>query len=79
MFSLFYVENFSGIIFLVLKCINIFLCSSERLVLLAGGSLEISDVTEYDAGTYFCIADNGNETIEAQAEITIQGMYFLYK
>ncbi|XP_036074254.1 neogenin isoform X10 [Rousettus aegyptiacus] len=46
--------------------------SSERLVLLAGGSLEISDVTEYDAGTYFCIADNGNETIEAQAEITIQ-------
>nr|XP_008542157.1 PREDICTED: neogenin-like [Equus przewalskii] len=48
--------------------------SSERLVLLAGGSLEISDVTEDDAGTYFCIADNGNETIEAQAELTVQGM-----
>uniref|UniRef100_A0A2I2YVI7 Neogenin 1 n=1 Tax=Gorilla gorilla gorilla TaxID=9595 RepID=A0A2I2YVI7_GORGO len=46
--------------------------SSERLVLLAGGSLEISDVTEDDAGTYFCIADNGNETIEAQAELTVQ-------
>ncbi|XP_059953019.1 neogenin isoform X4 [Mesoplodon densirostris] len=46
--------------------------SSERLVLLAGGSLEISGVTEDDAGTYFCIADNGNETIEAQAELTVQ-------
>uniref|UniRef100_G3T5F7 Neogenin n=1 Tax=Loxodonta africana TaxID=9785 RepID=G3T5F7_LOXAF len=46
--------------------------SSERLVLLAGGSLDISDVTEDDAGTYFCIADNGNETIEAQAELTVQ-------
>ncbi|XP_058429807.1 neogenin isoform X3 [Marmota monax] len=45
---------------------------SERLVLLAGGSLEISDITEDDAGTYFCIADNGNETIEAQAELTVQ-------
>ncbi|CAM9479603.1 unnamed protein product [Rangifer tarandus platyrhynchus] len=46
--------------------------SSGRLVLLAGGSLEISDVTEDDAGTYFCIADNGNETTEAQAELTVQ-------
>ncbi|XP_055392907.1 neogenin isoform X5 [Bubalus kerabau] len=46
--------------------------SSGRLVLLAGGSLEINDVTEDDAGTYFCIADNGNETIEAQAELTVQ-------
>ncbi|KAM9183379.1 neogenin isoform 5-T5 [Dugong dugon] len=46
--------------------------SSERLVLLAGGSLGISDITEDDAGTYFCIADNGNETIEAQAELTVQ-------
>nr|KAF6388042.1 neogenin 1 [Myotis myotis] len=46
--------------------------SSERLVLLAGGSLEISDMTKDDAGTYFCVADNGNETIEAQAELTVQ-------
>ncbi|EHB11860.1 Neogenin [Heterocephalus glaber] len=46
--------------------------SSERLVLLAGGSLEISDITEDDAGTYFCIADNGNDTIETQAELTVQ-------
>ncbi|XP_052044133.1 neogenin isoform X6 [Apodemus sylvaticus] len=46
--------------------------SSERLVLLAGGSLEINDVSEDDAGTYFCIADNGNKTVEAQAELTVQ-------
>uniref|UniRef100_A0A7N5KPR5 Neogenin n=1 Tax=Ailuropoda melanoleuca TaxID=9646 RepID=A0A7N5KPR5_AILME len=46
--------------------------SSEKLVLLAGGSLEISDVTEEDAGTYFCVAESGNETIEAQAELTVQ-------
>ncbi|ELV11282.1 Neogenin, partial [Tupaia chinensis] len=46
--------------------------SSERLTLLAGGSLEISDVTEDDAGIYFCVADNGNETIEASAELTVQ-------
>lgn len=51
-----------------------FLCSSEKLVLLAGGSLEISDVTEDDAGTYLCIADNGNETIEAPAELSVQGI-----
>ncbi|XP_075391905.1 neogenin isoform X3 [Tenrec ecaudatus] len=46
--------------------------SSGRLVLLAGGSLDISDITEDDAGIYFCIADNGNETIEAQAELSVQ-------
>ncbi|XP_066134154.1 neogenin isoform X4 [Saccopteryx bilineata] len=46
--------------------------SSAGSALLAGGSLEISDVTEDDAGTYVCVADNGNETIEAQAELTIQ-------
>ncbi|KAM6257696.1 neogenin isoform 1-T1 [Porphyrio hochstetteri] len=43
-----------------------------RFLLLAGGSLELSDVTEGDAGTYTCIADNGNETIEAQAELAVQ-------
>ncbi|XP_026503985.1 neogenin isoform X4 [Terrapene carolina triunguis] len=45
---------------------------SEKFLLLAGGSLEISDVTEDDAGTYACIVDNGNETIEAQAELAVQ-------
>ncbi|XP_053933987.1 neogenin isoform X4 [Cuculus canorus] len=46
--------------------------SSERFLLLAGGSLEIRDVMEEDAGTYTCIAGSGNETIEAQAELTVQ-------
>ncbi|NXY43110.1 NEO1 protein, partial [Ceuthmochares aereus] len=46
--------------------------SSERFLLLAGGSLEIRDVMEEDTGTYNCIADSGNETIEAQAELTVQ-------
>ncbi|XP_075753677.1 neogenin isoform X3 [Pelodiscus sinensis] len=45
---------------------------SERFLLLAGGSLQISDITEDDAGTYACIVDNGNETIEAQADLTVQ-------
>uniref|UniRef100_A0A7M4EFB1 Neogenin n=1 Tax=Crocodylus porosus TaxID=8502 RepID=A0A7M4EFB1_CROPO len=44
---------------------------SERFLLLAGGSLEISDITEDDAGTYACIVDNGNETAEAQADLTV--------
>ncbi|EPY83211.1 neogenin isoform 1, partial [Camelus ferus] len=55
----------SWVLFSVVFC-------SGRLVLLAGGSLEIGDVTEDDAGTYSCIADNGNETVEAQAELTVQ-------
>ncbi|XP_025062959.1 neogenin isoform X4 [Alligator sinensis] len=44
---------------------------SERFLLLAGGSLEISDIMEDDAGTYACIVDNGNETAEAQADLTV--------
>ncbi|XP_053128300.1 neogenin isoform X14 [Hemicordylus capensis] len=44
----------------------------QRLLVLAGGTLKINDITEDDAGTYTCIADNGNETIEAQADLTIQ-------
>ncbi|XP_062439497.1 neogenin isoform X2 [Rhea pennata] len=44
----------------------------ERFLLLAGGSLEIREVAEDDAGTYSCIADAGNETAEAQAELTVQ-------
>ncbi|XP_018408294.1 PREDICTED: neogenin isoform X11 [Nanorana parkeri] len=46
--------------------------SSDRLVLLAGGSLQISNVTEEDAGIYTCTADNGNQTIHAQAELFVQ-------
>lgn len=40
---------------------------------LGGGSLQISNLTEEDAGIYTCMADNGNGTIEAQAQLTIQG------
>ncbi|XP_062998306.1 neogenin [Elgaria multicarinata webbii] len=46
--------------------------SSQNFLLLAGGTLKINDITEDDTGTYTCIADNGNETIEAQADLTIQ-------
>ncbi|XP_069621732.1 neogenin isoform X3 [Ranitomeya imitator] len=46
--------------------------SSDRLALLAGGSLQISNVTEEDAGIYTCTADNGNQTIHAQAELIVQ-------
>ncbi|XP_010004196.1 PREDICTED: neogenin isoform X1 [Chaetura pelagica] len=45
---------------------------SGRFLLLAGGSLEISEVREQDAGTYTCIAENANETMEAQAELAVQ-------
>eukprot|EP00075_Anas_platyrhynchos_P032123 XP_027321376.1 neogenin isoform X4 [Anas platyrhynchos] len=45
---------------------------SERFLFLAGGSLVISEVMEEDVGMYTCIADNGNETIEAQAELAVQ-------
>lgn len=40
---------------------------------LGGGSLQISNLTEEDAGIYTCMADNGNATIEAQAQLTLQG------
>ncbi|XP_060138948.1 neogenin isoform X6 [Zootoca vivipara] len=46
--------------------------SSQNYLLLAGGTLKINDITEGDAGTYTCIADNGNETIEAQADLIVQ-------
>ncbi|XP_067327520.1 neogenin isoform X10 [Anolis sagrei] len=46
--------------------------SSPKFLLLAGGTLKINDITEDDTGTYTCIAYNGNETIEIQAELTVQ-------
>lgn len=43
--------------------------------MIGGGSLQIVNVTEDDAGTYSCQADNGNETIETKAELNVQGEY----
>lgn len=51
------------------------LYSDERFAVIGGGSLQIANVTESDAGTYSCQADNGNETIETQAELNVQGGY----
>lgn len=48
--------------------------SNQKIMLLAGGTLKINDITEDDAGTYTCIADNGNETAEVQADLIIQGI-----
>ncbi|NXE39264.1 NEO1 protein, partial [Ptilorrhoa leucosticta] len=45
---------------------------SGRFQLLAGGVLEIRDVAEADAGTFTCIVESGNDTLEAQAELTVQ-------
>ncbi|XP_063170429.1 neogenin isoform X2 [Candoia aspera] len=46
--------------------------NSHKFIFLSGGTLKINDITEDDTGTYTCIADNGNETIEAQADLTVQ-------
>ncbi|KAI3376917.1 hypothetical protein L3Q82_000166 [Scortum barcoo] len=46
--------------------------SEGRVEVLGGGSLQISNLTEEDAGIYTCMADSGNATIEAQAQLTIQ-------
>ncbi|XP_053844439.1 neogenin isoform X7 [Vidua macroura] len=45
---------------------------SGRFQLLPGGVLEIRDVAEADAGTFTCIAESGNDTLEAQAELAVQ-------
>lgn len=49
------------------------MCRSGRFQLLPGGVLEIQAVAEADAGTFTCIAESGNDTLEAQAELTVQG------
>uniref|UniRef100_UPI00398F0AB8 neogenin-like isoform X4 n=1 Tax=Pristiophorus japonicus TaxID=55135 RepID=UPI00398F0AB8 len=45
---------------------------SQRITLVGGGSLQIRDVTEEDAGVYECVAESGNETIQTQAELNVQ-------
>ncbi|XP_039983500.1 neogenin 1a isoform X3 [Xiphias gladius] len=46
--------------------------SEGRVEVLGGGSLQISNLTEEDAGVYTCMVDNSNTTIEAQAQLTVQ-------
>ncbi|XP_017556694.1 neogenin isoform X2 [Pygocentrus nattereri] len=46
--------------------------SDGRFAVIGGGILQITSLTENDAGTYSCQADNGNETIETQAQLTVQ-------
>ncbi|XP_038145734.1 neogenin 1a isoform X11 [Cyprinodon tularosa] len=46
--------------------------SDGRVEMVAGGSLQISNVTEEDAGIYTCLAENSNATVEAQAQLTVQ-------
>uniref|UniRef100_A0A8C1STH0 Neogenin 1 n=1 Tax=Cyprinus carpio TaxID=7962 RepID=A0A8C1STH0_CYPCA len=45
--------------------------SRERFAVIGGGSLQIVNLTEEDAGIYVCQADSGNMTSEIQAELTV--------
>ncbi|KAG1941379.1 neogenin [Pimephales promelas] len=54
--------------------------STGRFEVLGGGSLQIFNLTEEDAGVYNCLADNINGSIEAQAELTLRAPpHFLKK
>ncbi|XP_043099959.1 neogenin 1a isoform X7 [Puntigrus tetrazona] len=46
--------------------------SKGRFEVLGGGSLQIFNLTEEDAGVYSCMADNANGSIEARAELTLK-------
>ncbi|XP_076879848.1 neogenin 1a isoform X3 [Brachyhypopomus gauderio] len=46
--------------------------SDDRFLVLGGGSLQIFNLTEEDAGIYVCLADNANDSIQAQTELTVQ-------
>uniref|UniRef100_A0A671PWF2 Neogenin-like n=1 Tax=Sinocyclocheilus anshuiensis TaxID=1608454 RepID=A0A671PWF2_9TELE len=45
--------------------------SRERFAVIGGGSLQIINLTEEDAGIYICQTDGGNMTSEIQAELTV--------
>uniref|UniRef100_H2UZD4 Neogenin 1b n=1 Tax=Takifugu rubripes TaxID=31033 RepID=H2UZD4_TAKRU len=51
---------------------SVSISSEGRVELLGGGILQISNLTEEDAGVYTCMADNANGTIEAQAQLAVQ-------
>uniref|UniRef100_A0A3B3BJN3 Neogenin 1b n=1 Tax=Oryzias melastigma TaxID=30732 RepID=A0A3B3BJN3_ORYME len=43
-----------------------------RIKVVGGGSLQITDLVEEDAGVYTCVAENSNSTATSQAELTVQ-------
>ncbi|XP_051976002.1 neogenin [Xyrauchen texanus] len=46
--------------------------SNDRFTVIGGGSLQMMNLTEEDAGIYGCHADNGNMTSDIQAELTVR-------
>uniref|UniRef100_A0A8C1YK71 Neogenin 1 n=1 Tax=Cyprinus carpio TaxID=7962 RepID=A0A8C1YK71_CYPCA len=48
-----------------------FFSSRERFAVIGGGSLQIVNLTEEDAGIYACQTDSDNMTSEIQAELTV--------
>uniref|UniRef100_A0A3P9LKS5 Neogenin 1b n=1 Tax=Oryzias latipes TaxID=8090 RepID=A0A3P9LKS5_ORYLA len=46
--------------------------SEGRIKVVGGGSLQIADLVEDDAGVYTCVAENSNSTATSQAELTVQ-------
>ncbi|XP_051548688.1 neogenin-like [Myxocyprinus asiaticus] len=45
---------------------------NDRFTVIGGGSLQIVNLTEEDAGIYGCQADSGNMTSEIQAELAVR-------